>query len=202
MPMTPGCQPSPAAKTIGPSGALSTCAIAASSTSRFDLPPLGVEHVEMHGERARLARIVGRQQPRAEIGFADAAAGIDARTQDEAGVIGVELLADARRHRLSAAMPVLARLRITLSPCATSARLTPVSGTTSQTVPSATRSSHCRRSGAGRVSIPARLAQRAVDADDEQERHADRGEHAMHAVFVEPIGIDHGIGVRQRGSPR
>ena len=35
-------------------------------------------------------------------------------------------------------------------PCATSARLTPVSGTTSHTVPSATRSSHCSRSGSGR----------------------------------------------------
>ena len=50
----------------------------------------------MRGERARLERIVGREQPRAEIGLADAAAGIDARTENEADMIGVEPLADLR----------------------------------------------------------------------------------------------------------
>ena len=44
------------------------------------------------------------------------------------------------------------------SPCVTNARLTPASGTMSQTVPSATRSSHCRRSGSGRAGIPAGVA--------------------------------------------
>ena len=134
----------------------------------------------MQRQRARLAGIVGREQPRAEIGFADAAAGIDARAQDETGVIGVELLADAGDIAQRRDARYWPRRRITFSPCATSARLKPVSGTTSQTVPSATRSSHCKQIGLRAASrYQPRLAQRAVERRDEQKRHADRGEHAM-----------------------
>ena len=48
------------------------------------------------------------------------------------------------------------------------------SGTTSETVPSATRSSHCIRSGSGRAAeYQPRRAELAVDGDDGEERHAD-----------------------------
>ena len=55
-----------------------------------------------------------------------------------------------RAARASAASPGLAARAATRRPWATSARLSPVSGTTSQIVPSATRSSQRRRSGSGR----------------------------------------------------
>ena len=70
MPMTPGCQPSPAAKTSG-RGAIAALDLVdrLRQHPRLDLAPLGVERVELLREAARLDRIVGRQQPRAEIGL-------------------------------------------------------------------------------------------------------------------------------------
>ena len=61
--------------------------------------PLLVQPVERLGDLPGLDRIVGRQQPAAERGVADAAAGIDARTDQEGQVEGVDRLADARRAR-------------------------------------------------------------------------------------------------------
>ena len=58
-----------------------------------------VQPVERLGDAAGLDRIVGRQQPAAERGIADAAAGIDARTDQEAEMEGVDRLADARAAR-------------------------------------------------------------------------------------------------------
>ena len=52
--------------------------------------------------------------------------------------------------------------------------------------------------GRGPVGVPAGLAQRAVDASDQEESHADRSHLAVRAVFVEPVGVDHGISRRQR----
>ena len=57
-----------------------------------------VEPVERLGDLAGLDRIVGRQQPAAERGVADAAAGIDARPDQEGEMEGVDRLADARRR--------------------------------------------------------------------------------------------------------
>ncbi len=77
--------------------------------------------------------------------------------------------------------------------------MTPVNGTTSATVPSATRSSHWRQVRLGpRIAVPAGLAQRAVDADAEQEGDADRGELLVRARVVDPVGVDDGDGVGQR----
>ncbi len=45
---------------------------------------LAVEPVELGRDARRLGRIVGEQQPHAEIGAADASAGIDARAEQEA----------------------------------------------------------------------------------------------------------------------
>ena len=59
----------------------------------LDGAALGVELVEPQRQRADLVRIVARQQPRAEIGLPDPAAGIDPRPQQEAEMIG------ARRSR-------------------------------------------------------------------------------------------------------
>ena len=59
----------------------------------LDGAALGVELVEPQRQRADLVRIVARQQPRAEIGLPHPAAGIDARSQQEAEMIGAGRLA-------------------------------------------------------------------------------------------------------------
>ena len=50
----------------------------------FQRLPLAVQPVEFGGDAPRLGRIVGQQKLRAEIGAADAPAGVDARTEHEA----------------------------------------------------------------------------------------------------------------------
>src|SRR5579864_769990 len=60
--------------------------------ARLELAAFGIEYVKLACDRQDRGRIVARQQLGAEIGLADAAAGIDARPQDEAGVVGVEPL--------------------------------------------------------------------------------------------------------------
>ena len=50
----------------------------------FDGLALAVDGVQAFGEQAGVQRIVGEQEAEAEIGFADAAAGIDARAEGEA----------------------------------------------------------------------------------------------------------------------
>ena len=94
MPMTPGCQPSAAAKTSTGESLFwrSTSSIAASKRRALDLAALLVVAVEMLRPFGGERRVVGRQQPRAEIGGADPAAGIDPRPQHEAELIGVDRL--------------------------------------------------------------------------------------------------------------
>ena len=58
--------------------------------------PFLVEAVERLGDRAGLDRIVRRQQPAAQRGVADPPAGIDARSDQEGQMEGVDRLADAR----------------------------------------------------------------------------------------------------------
>ena len=59
---------------------------------RLDGAALGVVNVEFRGDTARLNRIVGAEQTRAGIGTADAATGIDARSQHESRKIGAGAL--------------------------------------------------------------------------------------------------------------
>ena len=51
---------------------------------RLDVAALGVQPVEPLGERRRLVRVVGGEQPRPEVGGADPAAGVDPRPEREA----------------------------------------------------------------------------------------------------------------------
>ncbi len=65
--------------------------------ARLDLAPLGVEARRAAArDRAASAGSSVASSRGAEIGAADPAAGIDARPEDEAGVIGVEPLVDPR----------------------------------------------------------------------------------------------------------
>ena len=51
---------------------------------KLDLLALAVQAVEFAGDARRLARVLLQQQPHAEVGAADAAAGIDAGPEQEA----------------------------------------------------------------------------------------------------------------------
>ena len=84
MPTTPGCQPSPAAQTSGPSAAGRRLRLGRGAHRRLDLAALGVQRVQPLGQRRRLVRVVGGEEPRAEVGRADPAAGVDPRPEDEA----------------------------------------------------------------------------------------------------------------------
>ena len=92
-PTTPGCQPSPAVTTTAPFSSRPSAAMASASACasgrKLDLPALAVEPVELGGDARGFARIVLQQQPHAEIGAADAAAGIDARPEQEAEMPGL-----------------------------------------------------------------------------------------------------------------
>src|SRR6185369_17934533 len=63
---------------------------------RLDRLALAVETVEVDGNGARLVRIVGRQQARAEIGGTDAAARVDPRPEYEAEMISTAALLQLR----------------------------------------------------------------------------------------------------------
>ncbi len=95
---------------------------------------LPVELVEQHGDACRLHLVVGRQQPGAERGVADAAAGIDARPEHEAEVIGRRRLVEAGGVGQRPQAGCCGAGACTCRPLATKARLRPFSGTTSQTV--------------------------------------------------------------------
>ena len=90
---------------------------------------------------------------------------------------------------------------MTFSPCPTKARLTPVSGTTSQTVASPTRSSWRIRSGAGldSVNTPRERSSRS-SADKNDEGHPGGAEMTVGTVLVEPVRIDHAVRARQVGT--
>jgi len=51
---------------------------------QFDRTALLVEAVEFGGERLGLGRVSGGEQAHAQVGLADAAAGVDPRTEREA----------------------------------------------------------------------------------------------------------------------
>ena len=90
-------------------------------------------------------------------------------------VLGVERLVHPRHVGQRREAGIAALRQRPSGPAPTSARLRPVSGTTSQIVPSATRSSQRQQVGlgAGAANMPA-PAQRAVERHQQQEGDADR----------------------------
>ena len=100
-PTTPGCQPSAAVTTTAPFSSSPSAAMASASacaTRRLlDRLALAVEPVELGGDARGLDRVVLQQQPHAEIGAADAAAGIDARAEQEAEMPGLRRAGEPRR---------------------------------------------------------------------------------------------------------
>ena len=102
-PTTPGCQSSPG---DDDRRALPLRAEAAErlrlglfSSRRFDRLPFAVEAVELGRDPRRPRSIRGQQQPCAERGVADAAAGIDARPEQESQDDRRAAARPGRRHR-------------------------------------------------------------------------------------------------------
>ncbi len=74
----------------------------------LERPPLLVQPVEQHGDARRLRLVLAGEQARAQRGIADAAAGIDARAEDEAEMI--------RRRRLVETGGIAQRLEALVAP--------------------------------------------------------------------------------------
>ena len=86
IPTTPGCQPLPDTTINGSSAAASRLFERRSVTSLLDRAAFLVQSVEFGGDCARFLRIGGGQQPHAQIGLADATAGVDPRAEREAEI--------------------------------------------------------------------------------------------------------------------
>ncbi len=167
----------------------------------LDLLARGVEHVELGGQRGGLVGIVGGQQPRAEVGAADATAGVDPRPQDEAGVEDAGGARGPWRRPAAPSGPGCAQADITFSPWAVRARLKPTSWVTSQMAPSAARSSHWRRSGSAPVLEQAPAPRLAVEGGQQHEGHARRRPaRPAPRPHPGPVGVDQGGGRRRISS--
>ena len=143
-------------------------------------------------------RVVAREQAGTQIGLADAPAGIDPGTQQEAQVIGLRRLLETR-HVGQGGEPGIATLRHHLE--ARPDQRT-IDAEQRDDVAHGTQRHEVEplpQVGFGsRRAVPARLAQRSVDTDAEEKGDADSGEMLVRAFVVETVGIDHGHRVGQR----
>ena len=202
-PTTPGCQPSAAVTTTAPFSSMPSAAIASASACatrrQLDRLALAVEPVELGGDARGLGsdrpRAAGRRRASARPMRPPALMRGPSRKPRCHGSGGPP----SRATSISAVRPTCSRRRIASRPLATKARLSPLSGTTSATVPSATRSSSAEQIGLRPRSRPeAARAQLAVDRHHGHEHEPDRGEMAEPGEIVEPVRIDH----RERGRQR
>ena len=99
-PTTPGCQLAAAVTTTAPFSSMPSAAdrfgLRLRQRGDLDRLALAVEPVELGRDAGRLDRIVGAQQVGAEIGAADAAAGIDARPEQESEMPGLRRTGEPR----------------------------------------------------------------------------------------------------------
>ena len=143
--------------------------------------------------------IIARQQPGAEIGLPDPAAGIDPWPEQKAQVIGTGDLLEAGNvgqggkpdvapfghhlETLANQRPIDARKRHDIAHRAQCHEVQPLAQI---------------GLGAARPGVPAGLAQPSVDTDRQQECHAHRRHLLVRAVVIDPVGIDHRNGLWQR----
>ena len=153
--------------------------------------PLAVEAVELGGDAPGLDRIVGAQQQRAEIGAADAAAGVDARTEQEAQVKRLGRTRQPRHvHQRGQADVVAAAQRQQSLGDERAVE-------TLERHHIGDRAERHDVEPAEQIGLRPRLgpeaarAQHAVDRDHGDEHQADRREMAEPRQIVEPVGIDH-----------
>ena len=131
-PTTPGCQLAAAVTTTAPfsssPSAASRLGFGLRQHDLLDRLALAVEPVELGGDAAGLDRIVGQQQLRAEIGAADAAAGVDARAEQEAEMPRLRRADEPRGVHQRGQADVARAGACAIRPLATKARLSPLSG--------------------------------------------------------------------------
>ncbi len=151
--------------------------------------------------RARLGGIVGGEQADAEIGLADAAAGVDPRPEREAE-IGAARIAGQPRCLDQRRQPDVAPGRHHLEPLRDEGAVEPLE---LRDIGDGAECHDVEQIEQLRLGAPAREpAARAQGADQrgaEQEGDADRGEMAMRGALalVEPVGVDDRMGDGKRG---
>ena len=198
MPITPGCQPSPTAKTRAARAGAGALDLGGRRRLHLGLdgPPLLVVGVEARRQGRGFAGVAGRQQLGAQPGLADAAAGVDPWPEQEAGMVGGRRLMDVNDvgQRREPGIP---------APCHHLEALgdeRPVDADEGHDVADRAEGHEVQERQQvrlGPVGVVAGRAQRAVESDDEQERDTDGGELAEAARVVEPVRVDHGGGRRQ-----
>ena len=200
-PTTPGCQPSAAVTTTAPFSSSPSAAMASASAcatvASFDRLALAVEAVELGGDARRLDRIVAPAAAARRVGAADAAAGIDARPEQEAEMTGLRRPVEPRHIHQRGQADMLAPAH----------RDQPLGDEGAvETLAAAPRRRRCRarRDRAAkqvglrpRVAPEAAPAQLAVHRDHRHEHQPDGGEMAEPGQIVEPVRIDHGERGRQ-----
>ncbi len=193
MPMTPGCQPSAATTITGAWGSkfddCSTSRIAASVISRSTSLRWAFSASSSRASAIASSGIVGRQQARAEVGAADAPAGVDARPEDEAGVedAGRPLgLGDLHQRLQSGIAPGRHHLQPLRRERAVEA------GQTRHVADGAQRGeveplAHVRLGTPFEQAAPARLA---IERGEQHEGHAGGRQHALPRGVAGTVGID------------
>ena len=148
MPITPGCQPSPATTATARSGWASAIASALSQTEAS----IARRSSLRRSSSAAIARassgssVVSSRTPRSDLPTLPPALMRGPSAKPRSVAVGAR---ESREASIRAASPTLRRPAMILRPCVTNARLRPLSWATSATVPSATRSSSSIRRGSG-----------------------------------------------------
>jgi hypothetical protein len=186
MPTTPGCQPSPAAQTSGPSVPRARPAPAPRRARGLDRAPFGVQPVEPAASAAASAASSVGQQPRAQIRRADPAAGIHPRPEHEAQMVGVRRAVEPRdigqRHQPGPVAP-----RHHLQPLPHEGAVDP-----DQRRHIGHRGQRHEVEHRHQVRpLDFRAAQLPVGLDQQQEDHARGAEMAQIAGFVLPVRVHH-----------
>ncbi len=163
----------------------------------LDDPPLGVEPVELGGDARGFRDVAFEQQPHAEIGATDAAAGIDARPQHEAEMPGFRRPVQPRHvHQRGVADMVAPAHRD--QPLGDEGTVERDQGRDVGDRAERDVMQHAEQVGLRHLGRPeAAPAQFAIDRDQRHERQPDGGEIAEAGEIVEPVRIDQRIDLRE-----
>ncbi len=166
----------------------------------FDPAPLAVQAVQLLRAVGGARLVVGEQAFDAEAHVGQAPRGVQARAEDEAeveaGRVAGRAAGGARAAPRGPALPWPARRRF--SPCATRMRLFASSGTTSATVPSATRSVRAARLGSALVFECVSISQFGPQRQHHVEHHAHAGDRLGREAAARLVRVDDALGVGQR----
>ena len=166
----------------------------------LDDAALAVETVELGRDPRGLDAVAFEQKPHAEIGAADAAAGIDARSQHEAEMPGLRRAVEPRHvHQRGVADMVAPPHRD--QPLGDEGAVQADQRRDIRDGAERDVMQHAEQIGLGHLRVPeAALAQLAIDRDQRDQHEADGGEMAEAGEIVEPVRIDQRVDLRQLGA--